>query len=150
MTNVKIGSVINGFKIVKLIFKSSIPLRSIYKVECVDCGKSYKLRLMDLKTEVCECKTYGLDPDREFDSEDPKKDIGIVRGKYTVVGYCYDSNNPKKSLHYVVRCNVCRELCVMRKTNLLRTKPNSKPKKCSHKTLLSDVSCKQDWIIFMQ
>ncbi|MBR2248322.1 MAG: hypothetical protein IJ880_15085 [Bacilli bacterium] len=146
MTNVKIGSVINGFEIVKLIFKSSIPLRSIYKVKCVYCGKSYKLRLMDLKTEVCECKTYGLDPDREFDYEDPKKDIGIVRGKYTVIGFIRDKDKPE-FVQYIVRCNVCNKLCVMKKTNLFKTNSKS-TKKCNHKTLFSDVQ--DNKIVYIQ
>ena len=144
MSIVKIGSIINGFKIIKVIFESIVGSRSIYKVKCIACGKTYKMRLIDIRKEVCSCCS-----DRDFNDDNPKANIGIVRGKYTVVGYAYNKDNESKSLRYIVKCARCGALCVMRKSNLFKVDPKSAIKtKCKHKTLLQDIP--DDNVVYMK
>ena len=142
MSKIFIGSVINGFKILKKVFNSIVPNRCIYKVKCLACGAKYKLRLIDIESETCNCKEKAikeLDSSRHF-SKDMKENIGIRRGKYTVVGYMTKPNeNPAPSMKYktklyIVKCNKCGELVIMSSNNLnaFREK-RDKGTRCMHK-----------------
>ena len=142
MGKIFIGSVINGFKILKKVFNSIIPNNCIYKVKCLACGAMYKLRLIDIKNEVCVCKESAhkeLDKKRHF-SKDMKENIGIHRGKYIVVGYMTKPDeNPAPSMKYksklyIVKCTRCGDLIIMANNNLnaFREK-RDKGTRCTHK-----------------
>ena len=152
MSKVFIGSIINGFKILKKIFNSFIPERSIYKTKCTTCGEIYKLRFMDIKNKICKCKKEIIEePEiiinekRRF-NKDMKKNIGIHRGKYIVVGYLtHNDLNPSPSMKhksklYIVKCLLCGELCIMNNNNLnsFREKRDINSR-CNHK-LFFDLS----------
>ena len=154
---VYIGSIINGYKILKRVFKSLIPERSLYKVKCVLCGLISKKRLIDIKHESCKCKENTIveeeskkvkNPRRvgkskslvEFDKTRMMDSIGVVRGKYVVVGFFFndfDSDSPsmkRKTKRYIVKCRLCGELCIMSNNNLNRSKEKrDKNVKCNHK-----------------
>jgi len=142
MSKVFIGSIINGFKVLKKVFNSIIPNRCIYKVKCLACGAIYKLRIMDIKNEVCICKETvqkEVEEKRHFD-KDMTKNIGIRRGKYVVVGYFNKpDSNPAPSMKrrsklYILKCTVCGELVIMNNNNLnaFREK-RDKGTNCNHK-----------------
>ena len=146
MSKIFIGSIINGFKILKKIFNSFIPDRSIYKVKCIACGAIYKLRLIDIKNEICMCKTSPIDEEekvldekRRF-SRNIEENVGIHRGKYVVVGYLkkpFEQIAPSmktKPRMYIVKCKLCGELVIMSNNNLnaFREK-RDKGVTCNHK-----------------
>lgn len=151
MSKVAIGSIINGWKIVKQIFKSILPGKSLYKVKCLLCGTTTKMRLDDIKKESCDCNETAVlqkephveSPKRKiiFDKKNLKESLGEKRGKYIVVGYFLDpfiSESPsmkRKTTRYIVKCTLCGELCVMSNNNLNRSKEKrDKNKACNHRT----------------
>lgn len=141
MSKVFIGSIINGFKILKKIFNSIIPSNCIYKVKCLACGAIYKLRLKDIESEVCACKESKneIDEKRKF-SKNMKENVGIRRGKYVVVGYLYKEDpDPAPSMKrkaklYILKCTRCGELVIMNNNNInsFREK-RDKGTHCNHK-----------------
>lgn len=152
MSKVAIGSIINGWKIIKRIFKSILPGKSLYKVKCLLCGNTYKKRLDDIKKETCNCKNPEFKKEEKliqktntkvkpvFSKKNLEKSIGEKRGKYTVVGYFLDpfvSDSPsmkRKTSRFIVQCSLCGELCVMSNNNLNRSKEKrDKNVTCNHK-----------------
>ena len=141
MSKVFIGSIINGFKILKKIVNSIIPSNCIYKVKCLTCGAMYKLRLKDIESEVCECKETKdeIDEKRKF-SPNMIENVGIRRGKYIVIGYFYKKDpNPSPSMKnkaklYILKCTRCGELVIMNNNNInsFREK-RDKEVRCNHK-----------------
>lgn len=151
MSKVAIGSIINGWKIIKRIFKSILPGKSLYKVKCLLCGNTSKKRLDDIKKEACPCNELvsknenlksktTIKRNLTFDKNNLEKSIGEKRGKYTVVGYFLDpfvSDSPsmkRKTSRFIVQCSLCGELCVMSNNNLNRSKEKrDKNVTCNHK-----------------
>lgn len=149
MSKVFIGSIINGWKIIKKIFTSMLPEKSIYKVKCLLCGTITKKRLIDIKKDSCNCSNYVLKKDiikskSVFKKNNLKNTIGEKRGKYVVVGYFLDpfiSESPSmkhKTTRYIVKCTLCGKLCVMSNNNLNRYKEKrDKNVTCNHKIFFS-------------
>ena len=148
MSKVFIGSIINGYKILKKIFNSIIPNQSIYKVKCVICGTIRKLRLVDIEKKACCKKESNASTNKEsvvekhnnHFSRNPEENIGLRKGKYVVVGYLHDGEKnlslsiKQKRKLYIVKCLLCGELCIMSSNNMnaFREK-RDKNTMCNHK-----------------
>ena len=154
MSKVFIGSIVNGWKVLKMTFKSIISSKSIYKVKCIICGTKTKLRACDLEHEKCECQsTKETKPKRNisFKKTNMMGSIGVTRGKYKVVGFLYkDADNVSPSMitkrkQYIVKCSLCGSLCIMSNNNLNRSKEKrDKNVRCNHKHFFDKSSYKEN------
>ena len=165
MAKIIIGKIINGFKVIKTIFKSMVPKRSLYLVKCMSCGNKSKKREIDLETEKCSCcskpkeesvnkkkitkrKNVIFDKTRMMDS------IGVEVGKYVVIGFFLkepeDTENiapsmKRKLARYIVRCSLCGNLCIMSNNNLTKSKARrDKNVMCNHKVFFDKTKYDKD------
>ncbi|MBQ8131017.1 MAG: hypothetical protein IJ193_00835 [Bacilli bacterium] len=153
MQRISVGTIINGYKVLKLIFTSKIPRKSIYKVQCLECGTTCKMSLQDIEDTKCECTkdTIKVKPKRKiYFKQSPYKNIGIIRGKYTVVGFFFKKSKKEKpsltyyTRDYIVKCNLCGELCIMNSNNLnLYKEKRDKNVRCNHKRIFHANDYKQ-------